>query len=631
MRLINTKTLKLQEFFGRVPPYAILSHTWGDRETTLQEFQNRTYKKESREIAKIFATCRQARSQGLDYAWVDTCSIDKTSSTELGEAINSMFRWYREAAVCYAFLEDVSTKQPAGPNQIRRPTSGRIGLSNSRWFTRGWTLQELIAPCNMEFYDKDWNLIGEKQDMVSELRNITGIDTFVLQGGPLEQVSIARRMSWAAYRQTSREEDIAYSLLGIFGVNMPLLYGEGARSFLRLQEEILKQSADQTLFAWRSTSSGADKEEARGLFAHSTREFQNFLDIGDRSIQRSEQGKDNLMRLWDSRAPREPWTVSNRGIRVTGRIQDLRPNYERYHTVILLLNCCFGGNPGRIVGIYLRRQDGDRYARIRPGELASVKPLRSIISPYSLYGLRHGDEVRGHYYDQPWTSSYTIRRELEELAHSKFENSQAAKERYEHGFYISAKGLKPTTIFGQYKLHGVMMTDARGLPRFFSFYPDDRHMDIVLKTYPNFRVVLLYKATTSSDLILVLLGRKVQPDDSGGQHWVTATYLSRWELEEKSTRFLDVVGSLTETIIHSKGVACNARDDEHCVRLSLTPDIVEGIPMSKLQVTGPWPILFWQSAFRLIKPYLINFVLWILMISTLTVPITYVPEIPSIS
>jgi hypothetical protein len=116
----------------------------------------------------------------------------------------------------------------------------------------------------MEFYDKDWNLIGEKQDMVSELRNITGIDTFVLQGGPLEQVSIARRMSWAAYRQTSREEDIAYSLLGISGVNMPLLYGEGARSFLRLQEEILKQSADQTLFAWRATESGADKAKPEG-------------------------------------------------------------------------------------------------------------------------------------------------------------------------------------------------------------------------------------------------------------------------------------------------------------------------------------------------------------------------------
>ncbi|RBR13291.1 uncharacterized protein FIESC28_08257 [Fusarium coffeatum] len=510
-----------EDFIGKVPPYAILSHTWGDRETTLQEFQNRTYRKGSREIAKIFATCRQARSQGLDYAWVDTCSIDKTSSTELGEAINSMFKWYRDAAVCYAFLEDISTKQPAEPKRRWRSTSGGFGLTNSRWFTRGWTLQELIAPRNMEFYDKDWNLIGEKQDMVSELRNTTGIDTFVLQGGPLEQ--------------TSREEDIAYSLLGIFGVNMPLLYGEGARSFLRLQEEILKQSADQTLFAWRSTATGADKEEARGLFAHSPREFQNFLDRGERSIERSEQAKDNLMRLWDSRAPREPWTVSNRGIRVTGRIQDLRPNYERYHTVILLLNCCFGGNPGRVVGIYLRRLDGDRYARIRPGELASVKPLRSIISPYSLYGLRHGDEVRGHYYDQPWTSSYTIRRELEELEHSKFENSQAAKERYEHGFYISAKGLKPTTIFGQYKLHGVMMTDARGLLRFFSFYPDDRHMDIVLKTYPNFRVVLLYKATTSSDLILVLLGRKVQPDESGGQHWVTATYLSRWELEEKST------------------------------------------------------------------------------------------------
>lgn len=173
---------------------------------------------------------------------INRCCIDKTSSAELSEAINSMFRWYQNAQACYAYLADVSSD--SGPSQ--EPSE----FSKSRWFTRGWTLQELIAPSNVVFYSRDWHILGTKDQLADLLERITRIDCETLRGQDLQFVSVSKKMSWAAHRKTSRVEDIAYSLLGIFDVNMPLLYGEGKKAFLRLQEEILKVSNDQTLFAW---------------------------------------------------------------------------------------------------------------------------------------------------------------------------------------------------------------------------------------------------------------------------------------------------------------------------------------------------------------------------------------------
>ncbi|KAM5348880.1 hypothetical protein ACJ41O_008703 [Fusarium nematophilum] len=642
MRLINTKTLKLHEFIGRPPPYAILSHTWGGSEVTLQEYQSRSrhhlhhHHHHHREadsnngFAKILDACRRARSQGLEYAWVDTCCIDKTSSAELGEAINSMFKWYQDAAVCYAFLEDVSARHRdcsekaacKATEGVMQPTTAGVGLTNSRWFTRGWTLQELIAPRNVEFYDREWNMIGEKQSMVSELRTITGIDTFVIQGGPLEQVSIARRMSWAAHRETSRVEDLAYSLLGIFGVNMPLVYGEGPKAFLRLQEEILRQSDDQTLFAWRADPSDDNKAQVRGLFASSPREFGNFFD--GLLERRDSEGvvsrtKDHLVRLWDVESSSEPMSLKNRGIRITGQIQDVRARYERHDTVILLLNCCFGGNPGRTAGIYLRRQDKDRYARIRPDELASVEPTGGHITPLTLYGVRSTAEVRGHHYDQPWTSSYKIRRELAALEDPTFQDIQATKSRYEHAFYIESDSLKPWTLFGRFRLHGVLMADSRGLLRFFRFKPDAAYEDMMIKTYPGFHVVLLYRTRGSSDVILVVLGRKlggvgvVNGDQQ--QHWVTATYLTRRELSDNSSRLLDAVGALTETTTASSEVSCDVMDYEFRLWLRLTPSMVEDVPVSQLQIAGPWPTSLGRSFARLGRAGVVKFVSWVAMIT----------------
>ena len=143
-------------------------------------------------------------------------------------------------------------------------------LKDCKWFTRGWTLQELIAPEDMTFFGSEWDLIGTKFSLAGVIARITGIEESVLHLlAALKGCSVAAKMSWAAHRRTSRVEDIAYSLLGLFDVNMPMLYGEGNKAFRRLQENIVRQSTDQTIFAWQSTSDGCGSD----LFAASPRDF----------------------------------------------------------------------------------------------------------------------------------------------------------------------------------------------------------------------------------------------------------------------------------------------------------------------------------------------------------------------
>ncbi|KAF2400700.1 HET-domain-containing protein [Trichodelitschia bisporula] len=200
---------------------------------------------------KIRQTCAQATLDGLAYVWIDTCCIDKSSSAELSEAINSMFRWYAMASICYAFLED-----DVPPFRQR--------FLRSRYFTRGWTLQELLAPKDVIFYDRTWNRLGSKHELGELVSDVTGIDQRFLQHrAPLQAASVAARMSWASKRQTTRVEDTAYCLIGIFDVYMPLIYGEGQDAFIRLQEAILDSHHDTSLLAWVHTevrsASGLDK------------------------------------------------------------------------------------------------------------------------------------------------------------------------------------------------------------------------------------------------------------------------------------------------------------------------------------------------------------------------------------
>lgn len=233
LRLGDDGEFSLVEFFGKnVPHYAILSHTWGDdnEEVTFRDLVNGVGKSKVG-YSKIRFCGQQAAKDHLRYIWVDTCTIDKSSSAELSEAINSMFRWYHEAAKCYVYLSDVSVGDFA---------RNHLAFRKSRWFTRGWTLQELVAPASVEFFSLEGERLGDKISLMQEIAGITGISIHALHGQhPLHQFSVTERMSWAKGRETKREEDVAYSLLGIFDIHMPLLYGEGReKALIRLHKEI---------------------------------------------------------------------------------------------------------------------------------------------------------------------------------------------------------------------------------------------------------------------------------------------------------------------------------------------------------------------------------------------------------
>ncbi|KAH8880902.1 HET-domain-containing protein [Thozetella sp. PMI_491] len=291
MRLINTQTGSFEEFTGRDGPhYAILSHTWEEEEFLFKEMGS-SEARLKQGYKKVAATCLLAHQAELQYAWVDTYCIDKSSSAELNEAINSMFRWYQRSTVCYVYLADLVE----GANL-------KTELPGCKWFTRGWTLQELIAPHDIIFFDREWNKIGSKGSLMKELSIITGIDIYVLEHKtPLSY--------------TTRIEDTAYCMLGLFGVHMPMLYGEEERAFWRLQEEIIKMTPDYSIFAWNSPSetdqAGSSEQQIySGLLATSPRLF-------------SESG--TLASLSDMTSD---FTVSNRGIKLRARVY-IRPSSKK--------------------------------------------------------------------------------------------------------------------------------------------------------------------------------------------------------------------------------------------------------------------------------------------------------------
>ncbi|KAH8764556.1 heterokaryon incompatibility protein-domain-containing protein, partial [Hyaloscypha sp. PMI_1271] len=348
MRLINTTTFKLEEFIDNdVPPYAILSHTWAKEEASFQEMQGCdeiVRKKEG--YNKIKQCCEIAKSDGFNHAWIDTCCIDKTSSSELSEAINSMYRWYSTADVCYVYLSDVPS---AGD-----PKADGSDFSRSRWFTRGWTLQELIAPSTVIFFGSDWKQIGSKSSLRESIIDTTGIHLDILLGGSTEKASIAQRMSWAANRETTRPEDLAYSLMGLFHVYMPMIYGEGGEhAFLRLQEEILKISDDESIFAWTSS-------RYSGLLAVSPAAFSQSGHIFASKKQPNSKS----------------FTFSNKGIRIelpmkTISVRDERSE-ERFHGV---LNCVESSGSTAMVGIELVASafEKDVFYRTSTSSLFSVE------------------------------------------------------------------------------------------------------------------------------------------------------------------------------------------------------------------------------------------------------------------
>lgn len=347
MRLINVNTLELKWFTKGAldfPPYIIASHTWEDDEVTyedhsswlkaraassqvpepdkagfrkLKEFcrtvreefyilpvdfevRGQTIRTERRAFLKtqeavagyqeivgtiqaidaghLFKryTVRAREQERVEWAWLDTCCIDKRSSAELSEAINSMFKWYEDAVTCVAYLQDFGRS---------RGRDGRL-LRTSRWFTRGWTLQELIAPWDVHFYNGFWTYCYSRSTAFSEISRLTSIDWQILhtygekardlaarekrmlpttRKSALKSQPIALKLSWAAGRRTTRTEDSAYSLLGILNINMPLLYGEGENAFTRLQETVMQNSQDQSILLWQGGSSPGSRSYGRPL------------------------------------------------------------------------------------------------------------------------------------------------------------------------------------------------------------------------------------------------------------------------------------------------------------------------------------------------------------------------------
>jgi hypothetical protein len=361
MRLLNIETMRMEEFFDEtVASYAILSHRWGQEEVSLQEWnrvreieakmqtitthvafgaprhKNDYYHESLREqyhelreeraavkrktgYSKIVSCVRVVRNQKIrrgeevhscGFVWIDTCCIDKTNNAELSEAINSMFRWYHNALVCLVYLADVPTNlgQDEMESKVRK----------SNWFERGWTLQELLAPQIVLFFDRGWEFLFDKEQECVLIENITRINREILCGlETLSEACTAKKMSWAASRTTTRKEDLAYCLLGIFDVNMPLLYGEGDKAFMRLQEEITRQSGDLSIFAWGYNAPMVNGTD--GIFAPSPTFF---------------IGCSNLL---GGVLPQAVMSMNN--ITLSVRLSYLRPKTDRLSFIYAYLRC----------------------------------------------------------------------------------------------------------------------------------------------------------------------------------------------------------------------------------------------------------------------------------------------------
>ncbi|KIW13670.1 hypothetical protein PV08_08861 [Exophiala spinifera] len=351
MWLLNARTYRIKHF-TIPPPYAILSHQWGDEEDEISFADIRRTREESQARVrrkagwrKLQGCCEQALKDGLEYVWIDTCCINKESSAKLTEAINSMYRWYKNSVVCYAFLYDF-----AAPEGIDK-------MLKSRWFSRGWTLQELIAPQDVFFYDRDWHYFDCRSDRFSEISLATHISMGLLGGfESIDDYSVAVKMSWAYGRQTTREEDVAYCLMGLFDVNMPLLYGEGRKAFIRLQEEIIKNADDQTILLWDPLP--PDRTRISGILAPEPSCF----------------GRTFAFDIINYKT--EPFQMTNKGLSLTTRLSPY--NDDIY---VAWLQC---GTASAAIGIFLRRlAKGDRFARAYPHGSSTCIEGGSISTSFS--------------------------------------------------------------------------------------------------------------------------------------------------------------------------------------------------------------------------------------------------------
>lgn len=398
-----------------IPAYAILSHTWGEDEVSFQDMQAPTVT-EKRGYAKIEYSCERALQDGLSYVWVDTCCIDKTSSAELSEAINSMMAWYAQSRICYAHLADVPP--------ITDQDFDKAAFSQSRWFTRGWTLQELIAPCELVFLAQDWSFLVARETVAELISDITGISHLFLEARPdnedlksnLMSTSIAERMSWASERETTRTEDMAYSLLGILQVNMPLLYGEGSAAFRRLREEIIKHSDDQSLLAWGFGTPDHDLSHkrpwsaAQSSLAKIVSFFKEYsappeatgamdMDISDMSGILAEspaafRGCGDIVPC-DVKRPTPSFSMTNRGLSIELPVLQLADGY------FSLLQCQMKKDPTKLIALPIRRLRDNTFCRSKRGNYVASHSAWLTWSWTQLYFIPSNDSAIARFLDSP--------------------------------------------------------------------------------------------------------------------------------------------------------------------------------------------------------------------------------------
>ncbi|KAH6873921.1 heterokaryon incompatibility protein-domain-containing protein [Thelonectria olida] len=370
MRLLNTETLRLESFVGPVPRYAILSHRWGDAELLFHDAveDGWHHSNSSQGAEKVRRACAQAVKDRIGYIWIDTCCIDKSSSSELSEAINSMFLWYHEAVVCYAYLADVDKDD-------------KYALALSQWFKRGWTLQELIAPEVVAFYDSTWRYMGDRNSMARLISEFTSIHEAVLARKQpiassaydlvqwqrhhhrdfrlrsiLSSYSVAARLSWAAGRQTTRDEDIAYSLLGLFDVNMPLLYGEGDKAFQRLLQEIIRHTGDPSVLV--SWGAGAPFRQSPAHYGYSG---------GVRWLEAQGTASSKV-------SISSPRTLMIEGLICPCVVYAAGDIIIKEEFVIAIVDCIFDGSQSRIGIVLRKRGDGNVFEQYHDLPFVQLEP-----------------------------------------------------------------------------------------------------------------------------------------------------------------------------------------------------------------------------------------------------------------
>lgn len=375
-------------------PYAILSHTWG-RYTESSETQDGTWDPDDAEILfadindqttrhrkeyawrKILMACKAAQDDHIDYLWVDTCCFNKDSSAELDESINAMFGWYKESKVCLVYLADLEVDR----------VQQKEDLKHCRWFKRGWTLQELVAPMNVDFYNQDWKKIGSNRKTIGSvseaddtktkeaddyfelgdiLSAITKIDDRAFKKMACSSFTVAERMKWAADRKTRRPEDRAYSLLGLFGVHMSLIYGIGGEAaFRRLQVEIIQNTTDMTVFAWNSEESdGASPDSIKfcSMLADSPDQFSNSPSMTSMELEGH-------------------FSITNKGVSLDASTLRIVPNAMHESDVPLVLMIGWSDHPKLkeyilCYGVYLQKIGSGNYVRCVKDKLAQFEENR---------------------------------------------------------------------------------------------------------------------------------------------------------------------------------------------------------------------------------------------------------------